>query len=268
MDLTGLDFATAMSDVGKGLIVKPLLQNYLYDAKFPEFDLHFRKESMERGPDGWFHPSTHPVMHERALYYYLTDSRFPVERKRYMGTIAVMMGKITHEFVQVCLTDAGIRPVGLQRCTTCPSERKCREPGVLDEKLGERGHLDGLLDLSGLSHIPEDQAYPVFEFKTVSNLRSLEDMDSAAYRKRWPEYWAQQQRYQRLSRRRYSVVLFMEPYWPFNMVEIHVPYDLAWNLQVDAKYRSVRQAVADKREPMACCGVKSCPTAALCGVKR
>lgn len=271
-DFTEFDFSGAMRDLSQGLLVKPVLHNYLYDARFPAFDLHFEKQDMERAPDNWFHPSTHPTMHPRVLYQYLAHPEvFPVEKKQYMGTLAVTLGKVVHEFIEVCLGDAGIRPAELQRCTTCPPRKKCTEPGVLDEELGERGHMDGLLTFEGIPNVPEEKVFPVFEFKTghdnFSRLTKIEDLDLDTFRTKWPDYYAQQQRYLRMSKRRWSIVLMMEVSYPFVMREFHVPYDIAFNAQVDAKYRQVRQAVADQRPPL-CCGSKGCISAIPCGVIR
>ena len=266
------DFGGSVRDVSRGLMVKPTLQTYLFDAKFPAFKLHFPKQQMERAPDNWFHPSTHPMWHEKVLYQYLASpGTFPVEKKQYFGTLSVTMGKVMHEFVQMCLTDTGIMPKALQRCTMCPPEKKCGEAGFADEELGERGHVDGLLDLTSLGpHVTEEKAFPVLEFKTshdnFGRLSSIEDLDLEAFKAKWPVYWAQQQRYLKLSGRRYSIVLFMEQAYPWVMREFHVPIDHEFNAAIDAKYRRVRQAVADQQPPL-CCGAKGCVASKICGLR-
>lgn len=272
MDFTEFDFSGAMRDLSQGLLVKPILQNYLYDARFPAFDLHFPEQEMERKPDRWFHPSTHPMMHERVLYQYLAHPEtFPVEKKKYMGTLAVTIGKVAHEFIQMCLTDAGVRPERLQECTMCPPKANCHESGVMDSDLGERGHMDGVLTFEGFPNVPDEKMEPLWEFKTshddFGRLTKVPDMDVEAFKAKWPVYWAQVQRYMRLSRRPYAIVLMMEMIYPFTMREFHIPYDAGFNATIDAKYRNVRQAVADQRPPM-CCGQKGCVSALPCGVRR
>lgn len=271
-DFMDFDFGGAVRDLSAGLLVQPVLQSYLFDAKFPAFDLHFPKQEMERKPDNWFHPSTHPGVHERVLYEYLAHpDTFPVEKKQYFGTLSVTMGKVTHEFVQMCLTDAGIMPAEMQVCTMCPPKANCKEAGFRDEELGERGHVDGLLDLTSLGpHLRPEQVKPIFEFKTshdnFGKLSSIENLDLDTFRKKWPDYYGQQQRYQKMSGRRFSVVLFMETMYPWTMREFHVPYDYEYNAMVDAKYRRVRQAVADQQPPI-CCGLRGCPAKRLCGLR-
>lgn len=270
VDLSGFDFRSSFRDISAGMVVKPILHTYLFDASFPAFDLHFEKQDMERKPDDWFHPSTHPDWPAMALYHYLSQpDTFPVEKKQYMGTLSVTLGKVMHEFVQVCLTDTGIMPPEMQVCSVCPPEANCSEAGVVNAELGERGHVDGLLNLSALPSVSEEMSWPVFEFKTshdnFGRLSGVEDMDLEAFRKKWPKYWSQQQRYQHLFGLRYSIVLMMETMYPWTMKEFHIPYDLGWNLEVDTKYRIVRQAVADQQPPGYCCGFKSCDAAPICG---
>ena len=165
----GMDFRHAIRDAAKGLLLKPVLTNYLFDAKFPAFDVHFPAEEMERRPDGWFHPSTHPMWSERQLFAYLAfPDLMQVERKQYMGTLSVTIGKAMHSFIAMCLKDAGVRPDRLNVCRVCPPDANCDEPGVVDAEAGERGHMDGILDLSGFSLPNPDLAEPVFEFKCLA----------------------------------------------------------------------------------------------------
>ncbi len=270
-DFTDFDFSGSVRQLSQGLLVRPLLENYLYDAKFPAFSVHFPEQQMERKPDDHFHPSTHPRWTEQALYRYIAHpDTFPLEKKQFMGTLAVTMGKVYHEFIQMCLEDAGVLPRAWQVCKMCPPKADCHEAGFSDPVLGERGHCDGLMDLSSLGpRVPEALRYPVFEFKTSNDnfgkLQKIEDLDLETFKKKWPDYYGQQQRYMKAWDRTMSVVLFMEPGYPFTMREFHVPLDRGYNLQVDEKYRRVRQAVADQREPF-CCRSKGCPAAALCGV--
>ena len=296
--LHGLDFGATMRDVTKGLLVKPVLHNYLYDAAFPDFDVKFRNHAMEREPDGWFHPSTHPLWSAGALYRYLTapPAEFPVEHKQYMNTLSITVGTAFHGFFEVCLEDAGIRPRHLNRCEVCPRECPapkgrgkvkvcgcpfddgplsplglhqvgCTEPGVVDFETGSRGHMDGVLDLSSLSTPSEAYDQPVFEFKTSSARSIFDDLDLEAYREKYPTYYAQNQEYMRITGRRMAIVLFMTMGFPWEMREIHVPFNPAFAADVRHKYLTVRQAVADQT-PVACCNLKGCPAWDLCRVEK
>lgn len=278
LDLASLDFRALMSDRRKGLVLKPILHNYLFDARFPDFSIHFRKMTMERQPDGWFHPSAHPLWPERALHHYLADpGSIIAEQKDYMGTLSVTVGTAMHGFIQMCLADAKVLPPELQRCGVCAPGEGCRapgateEPGVVDEEAGERGHMDGVLDLSSLSVPGPEWEHPVFEFKTSNQakLRKVDDLDLDRFTELWPDYYAQQQSYLRMSGRRMSIVVFMSMGYPWEMREFHVPFDREFAHGVREKYTRVRQHVADQVPPRDCCGPTtkqgaSCPARRLC----
>lgn len=266
------DFSSSMRDITKGLVVKSILQNYLFDARFPDFDLHFKNLGMQRDPDSWFHPSTHPTWSEGELYHYLAHpDSMQVEVKEYMGTLSVTIGSVMHEFIQMCLDDAGIMPRALQRCTVCPAAAQCKEPGVVDTEAGERGHMDGLLDLSRLS-VPEQMEGAIWEFKTTNlqKLRKLADLDLAHYRQMWPDYYAQVQSYMRMHGARMAVVTFMAMGFPWEMKEVHVPYDPFFAYEVRDKYLRVREAVesfAPVPEAWCCRKPRACPARAVCKVR-
>ena len=267
IDFAGFDFRGSFRDITQGLVLKPLLHSYLFNAKLPAITIHLDESEMgERRPDDWFHPSTHPLWSEMALYRYLTQPDiFPGEQMQYMNTLSVTVGKILHEFVQACLKDLGVLPPELQVCKVCPPERGCKEAGVLDADLGERGHVDGMLDLTQITSVLPPKRYPIFEFKTSNpqKLVSVQDMDLDGFRKKWPEYYGQQQSYQRMSGAPYSILLMMATGYPWEMREFHIPHDLGYATEVADKYRRVRQAVADQRPPT-CCGSKGCAAFTLC----
>lgn len=251
------DFSVAMRDIGQGLLLKPILTSYLYDARFPDFSIHFRKHDMNRRPDGWFHPSEHPLWDERQLFWYLTKPELMVpEIKEYMGTLAVTLGTAMHGFVQTCI---GPRGAGVL---------VAEEVGVADVEVGSRGNMDGILELP-------QRSQDVFEFKTSNpmKLNKVTDNDLDIYRAKWPEYYAQNQEYMRMSGITSTVVLFMSLSYPFTMKEFLVPYDEIFAMRVRNKYRRVRQAVADQAEPDPCCGLRSvrsknCPARETCVVGR
>lgn len=296
--LAGLDFRGTMRDAAKGLLVKPVLHNYLFDAEFPDFDMKFRNHQMNRPPDDWFHPSTHPLWPENALHHYLANPTLMLpEKKEYMGSLAITIGTAMHGLIEVCMEDAGIRPKALNTCTTCKPECErpvkgkrglrcgcarndgpltakgvhkelCTEPGTVDPVTKARGHMDGILDLSSMSTPSEIYDEPVFEMKTMNDRKqgTIPDLDLDVYRAKCPVYYAQNQEYMRMTGKRMTIVFIMTLGWPFGMSEIHVPYDVGFVQGIKDKYMRVRQAVADQR-PLACCGrLKTCPAGNACRI--
>lgn len=265
------------SAVTKKLIVSPVLFAYLHEAKYPpRFTVTFRNLETHRSPDGWFHPSTHPLMSERQLYYYLAEpDRWEQEVLTYESRMSVTMGSAVHDFVQMCLIDAGVLVEPTGTCVNCGREHgkkknQCDEHGAVDRELGSRGHMDGMLALDTNPQIP---GYGGFEFKTSNprTLGAIEDNDIEAFKKKWPEYYAQVQEYMRMTGFTYFIVLVLSLGYPWIPREFVVPYDVIFAAKTEAKYRRVREAVATGTLPEPCCGPRTkesraCP-ALLCPIK-
>ena len=84
----------------KGEVVVPALTAFLYDPKFPAFTIKVRKHWI-RPYDGTFHPSTHPLMGARELYYYLTDHQNLAEEPFDPNSVmAVTQGSFWHSFIR------------------------------------------------------------------------------------------------------------------------------------------------------------------------
>lgn len=263
-------FRKVLSDLSKGTILKPMLHSYLFEAAFPDLDLGFKKHELgARAPDGWFHPSTHPLWPERMLYWYLAEpTKFLAEPMEYMGTLSVTIGSVMHSFIQACLADLGVLvgpKDGLPYDFTPTGE-----PKVVDEETGARGAMDGIVKMMipSLPNVPRHG----FEFKTRTPLAGkINDLDLATYKAKHPVYYAQNQEYMRLSGLSNFIVVFLSMGYPWEMTEIHVPADQYFQEEVRQKYLRVRRAVADGIMPEPCCGPRSadakmCPARNVCPV--
>jgi hypothetical protein len=261
--------------VSQDLVVKPMVESYLHHAKFPDvFTVTFRNEGEERRPDGYFHPSTHPLMGERQLFYYLTRPEdWMAEEISYPSRMAMIMGTAVHSFIQMCMLDDGVlvRPKGT--CVACGKPHgfkkgQCPEHGAIDTELGRRGHGDGLLNLPkwGMGW---------FEFKTINDKAAirLSDHNLDWLKEKKPEYYAQIQDYLDMTGLPKAIILFAVLGYPWHLVEIEVPYDVAYATSLRAKYRRVREAVASGEVPDACCAplskeAKACCARGVCPVGR
>lgn len=254
-------FRRMLSTANRGEVLVPILQAALFDPSFKAFTVRV-DGFVARPPDGWFHPSTHPVAGERALYYYLTEPDRMINPIRDPHSVmAVTQGKFWHDFIQGVLLEAK----ALKRNPKPGRGMNAAEWPWKHEKTRSRGHTDGLT-------MDEE----VFEFKTMGKNRldrfpvgGPEDPDVLAYLRRiMPDYYAQGQEYMRLSgRRRWrAVILGME--YPYPMREITMTYDPFYADQIVQKYERVLQAVADQRPPSFCCGggaaAKECPARGIC----
>lgn len=247
----------------------PILHEYLETGKLPNpFKVSVRGGTGNRGPDGWFHPSSHPLLTERQLYLYLTDPDFwqpaPFD---YTIKMSAMIGSVVHDIVETALIDLGylVKPKGV--CVACGFDqpRNCREHGAKDPKTKSRGHLDGLLLINGVMR--------GFEFKTAMPraITDLQNNDIEAFRKKWPYYYSQVQEYMRMTGLTSFKVLVWAMGNPWDMREFTIEADIIFQKRTEALYLAAREAVEDGVMPMACCNPgsalsKSCP-ARSCPVK-
>ncbi len=277
-------FESIAGDAEKGLVLVPALRSFLYNAKYPDdFTVHFKKKQT-RTPDGWFHPSEHPLLPERMLYL---AGRFPQhvvpELLQPYSTLSVTMGKALHDFIEMCLQSLGLLMTPeMFEAEGIPYDPETREPKVSCEATGARGSMDGI-SLAMMLLWPELERQH-FEFKTTNErkLSKIKDLDLEAFRQTWPGYYAQAQEYQRMSGYRMSIVVMMALGYPWAMREFHIPYDEAFASGIEAKYLRVREAIAlDEqsdtlsldRLPEACCTPRSqaareCPAREMCPIGR
>jgi hypothetical protein len=265
------NFKRVLEGAASGLVLKPLLHSYLYEARFPDrFDVTFHKAGKPREPDGWFHPSTHPLMDARQLYYYLTaPAQWEAERLSYESRMAVTMGSAVHGFIEACIRHGGWMAPLEGECPACHRPHgvrkgQCDEYGAADPVLRRRGHMDGVLDIPGWGK-------GIFEFKTGGRADFATDLDLDWFKKRHLDYYAQVQEYMDLSGHRQAIVLFAQVGYPFVLNEFQVPYDAAFAARTREKYDLVRAFETAGQPPEACCPLRSsksrsCPASA-CPVK-
>lgn len=273
--MTSPAFRRMADQISQDMVLVPLIEGYLRAAKFPDvFSVTFRDEGKDRKPDGFLHPSIHPLLPERLLYYYLTQPEGLIpEQFEYENRMALIMGSGVHSFIQTCLIDAGLllKPTGT--CVACGrphGKRKndCDEWGALDKTYGRRGHMDGIIDLPGWGR-------GLFEFKTIGQKATFglshHNLDWLKQKK--PTYYAQVQDYLDMTGLEKAVIVFAILGFPWRLVEIEVPYDHAFMIKQRAKYARVREAERDGVLPDACCAIKSkesktCPARDICPVGR
>lgn len=254
-------FRTLVSNADAGMIAVPKMQAVLTDPKFKGFDVHVPGFASKRKPDGWFHPSTHPLWTERQLYYYLTQpkdlSEYPFDAS---GALAVTVGSTLHDTIQTVALANGML-VDFGKCA-CGSPHNPAELMLVDEESGTRGHSDGVW-------ADTDDG---FEIKTAHsavvdglNKVSFGPERLAVYREKKPQYYAQNQEYLRMSGRDLMIVMFVGTQYPYSFSEVHVPFDRVEAFRIRDKYMRVRQAVADGQVPNECCGSKpNCLVRSVC----
>lgn len=261
-----------------GAVLAPLVRMYFGEGRFPRnTKIVLPGGNPDRAPDDWFHPSTHPTMSARKLYYYLAEpERWQPEPWGYEGRMSVTVGTLMHSLVKMALVDLGIWQIPKGTCPCCgrlygPREGECDEPGVSDPVLRRRGHMDGVVMTPRLGMTG-------YDLKTINHfsVAKIPDGPESPEALQWlktkhPYYYGQMQEYMAMSGLRKVVMLFAGMGFPWHLKEIHVDYDPAYVLALEAKYRAVRAAVEAGEPPEACCPpfskeARSCP-ASSCPIK-
>lgn len=231
-------------------ILVPVIRSLLYAPDFDSFEVPVAGFT-ERLFDGWFHPSTHPLWSEKMLYVYLTDHDM-IEKEPFdpLGTMSVTQGNFWHSFFQNLLFHNGFvrdsTPEG-------KSTHDRVELFVEDWDTNTRGSMDGVLNSDKLP-IEFDEG---LELKTmVSSKLSKCPRTSPTdpilldwFREKCGVYYAQAQEYLRMSGLSVQRVIIIALEYPFEMIEIAVPFDQIFSQRVVEKYRRVIQAVADGVPP-------------------
>lgn len=231
-------FRNLIKEIHKGNVLTPILHSHLYNAIYPEFDVHFAGGKSQRPPDGWFHPSAHPTMTPRKLYYYMQGKNLIAEPMEYMGALSTTMGTAVHGFIQMCLKDNGVLLDD--------------EVYVEHSETKSRGSMDGILKITGWGT-------GGFEFKT-SNMQKLSgytDNDVEGFKKKWPTYYGQVQEYMRISGLRQFVVLFMGMGYPWTLKECQMDFDAPYAFEIETKYLKVLKHLEMGVPPEPCCAPKS-----------
>jgi hypothetical protein len=249
----------------KGLLLKPALFEYMMTGKYPrKWQVVFRQPP-DRAPDGFFHPSSAPMMGERQLYYFLTEpGRWEREPFDYPARMSTFIGSAVHDFVKMCLTELHflIPPEGA--CIACGlnQPRQCDEHGMLDSELGARGHADGIMKDA------------IFELKTCAPLILLKvpDLDQEFFKERWPGYYYQVHDYGRMTGYQRARILIVGIGMPWEMREFVIEFEPDVMNEIAEKYRSVRRHEELGVPPQPCCApssaqARSCP-ATGCEIRR
>lgn len=273
-DTTSLRFRRfAKETLSEDTVLVKRVHGYFNSGKFPKrVEAHLIDRHVERSPDGWFHPSTHPGWTERSLYAYLTQpAALDLRGWNYEGRLSANLGTMAHELIKEALIDDGalIRPDG-DVCDSCLLPRKgrglkCNEHGFSDTFTMSRGHIDGML------HPRLGLGVGGMDLKTSNgmSMKNLTNGDVEFFRTKWPYYYDQMQEYMRISGLRFFIVLFLSMGFPWEMKEVRVDYDEVRAFEIERKYLRVREAAEAGKVPGDCCKFSGksndeCPSATLC----
>lgn len=255
--------ANAYDNILKRLAAKelilPILENQMRSDTWPDrYPIWVDSSPYYGAGDGYFHPSTHPLMTPRQLYYmFHPDHRHLIEHEPFsiQREMTLSMGSALHAVVQTQMIMTGMTS----------------EDHIEVEYINTEHHVRGRTDMV-FFHPTEGPL--IVELKTRTNRKfdetTVEDMPS----------WQIQTALacDNLSKKydtdfTYAVLIMIESGYPFRMKELRIERNDALLRDTYAKFDYVRQAIADNVPPTLCCALdskemKSCRARHACWLRK
>lgn len=235
----------------QGEVIAPLFRSALTHPRWSKFSIEMDPYE-ERSPDGWFHPSTHPLWGSAELYWWVTrPEAFEPPGTDPTKTLAVSVGNMFHDFFQ----HIGLAHDILVKHDIC-GHPEARTSGFMDAQAevcledadtNTRGHGDGQIN-------PDIMPRAGFEAKSINPMtgsgipanKHVEDPQLLDWLKeRKPEYVAQAYDYLRLTGWERMIFLIIPTAYPFTFVEIHLTRDERAIRGIESKYREVIERVGE-----------------------
>lgn len=207
-------------------MVAPYVQAALLNPTWPDNFIvpdPYYHDSLD---DDYFHPSTHALYGERALYEMLHPVRRKHLKKRqddYTGIMTPLMGTMMHHVIQQKLIHAGL-------VTKDDVEIK-----LVDEERHWRGHAD-------------------LRFKgELVDIKSMNSMSFERFKGPYRSWVHQLHPYMDKLGLKTSLVLIAEMGRPWRLKEVRVNLEPKLLDQIYTKWERVRKAIANNEPPQTCC---------------
>jgi len=233
-----MSFESLLKGIAQKDIVLPYLELAMMSDKWPD---HYTVDIdsspyyglTETGePDGYFHPSTHPLCPPRQLYYMMHPehrSQMVRERNTTTSAMTLSMGSALHGIVQTQL-----QMIGLLVPEKTEVEYILHEHHV-------RGKIDFILDL------PDGEKNLVGEMKTQNSFGFKKQ------EKVKPEWDAQLSLAEYSQNADHGVLILVEAGWPYSLREFaHKRNDNLLD-EIFDKFSLVHQAIESNEPPRHCC---------------
>lgn len=232
-------------------LLLPYLENQILSGTWPDsYTVTIDSSPYYGSGDGYFHPSTHPLMGERQLYYMFhpeTRDQMIREQTSLRREITLSVGTSIHAVIQTQFQMAGlVKPENI-------------EVEYINADHHVRGRIDFIVD-----H-PTGQTIPV-ELKTMTGRRFNQQTEIK------PEWDAQLSLALDAVGQDTGVLLLVEVGYPYGIKEFKVPRNDKLLSEIYAKFARVREAIALNRPPLYCCTLgskelQSCPARFCCWLK-
>jgi len=241
-------YTSIFNKLADGQMVVPHLESALLSDDWPEsYSIEIDSGEYYGKGDGYFHPSTHPLMGARELYYrFHPDTRDLViqERKSLQSHMTLAMGSALHGVIQTQLQMAGLL-----------------SPGDIEvEYVNHDHHVRGRIDFI-LNH-PSGE-------RVICELKTQNSFAFSKQEKVKPAWDAQLSLAMDAKGFDYGILLVMESGFPYGFREFRVPRNDSLLSEIYAKFDMVRSCIAMNTPPKFCCALGSkemdnCPARFQC----
>lgn len=240
----------------RDLILPYFEAGLLADTWPASYDIKVDSSPYYGAGDGYFHPSTHPLMGERQLYYLFHPDHqheMVAERNSVARQMTFAMGSAGHAVLQTQMD-----MVGLIKDPTPITGDIERE--YVNEAHKVRGRIDWIV------HHPNGTRIPV-EFKTRTRWLARKQMEPEA------SWVAQLNLGLDAMDEDLGIVLMMEAGHPWTLQEFHVQRDRELIDAIYTKFDRVRVAISQDDPPKYCCSpgskeMDACPARHACWLKK
>lgn len=229
-------------------IILPILENQMRADDWPEsFTVTVDSSpyyglNADGSPDGYFHPSTHPMRTARQLYYeFHPEHRKSIEHEPFslQRLMTLSVGTSIHAILQTQMQMTGL--VG--------------EDDLEVEYINREHHVRGRADM--VVHHPTEGPVMVeiktrnsrrFDTTTIETMPSWQAQLSLACHNLSEQYDHDF---------RYGILLMAESGWPFRLKELRVERNDRLLDEIYRKFDFVRESIAQNTPPPLCCGYDS-----------
>lgn len=230
--MTNPGWSSLLNRLANNELILPALENQILADRWPEsYTVTIDSSPYYGHGDGMFHPSTHPLMGARQLYYlFHPDTRDLAlkERRGLQQQMTLAMGSALHGVVQTQFEMSGlVKSDNIEVEYTIPEHRI-------------RGRIDFIVDHPNGTTIPvEMKTINSFGFKSQKRIKPA-----------WDAQLSIALDYLGLDT---GVLLMVEAGWPYQMREFLVHRNVELLDEIYTKFALVRTCIERNTPPPHCC---------------
>jgi hypothetical protein len=249
--LVATGFDSILNRLAARDLVLPFLEAAMLADNWPKtYTIEIDSSEYYGAGDGYFHPSTHPLMGERELYYiFHPDTRDVMawERPSVQREMTLAVRSAMHGVVGTMLKMA----------------RLCTDDDIEHEYVNTAHHVRGRIDF--IVTLPNGQRIPV-EMKGRTHFKYSKETEAS------PAAVAQLNLGLDAVGEDLGVVLMQEDGYPYRWREFPVKRDRLLLNEIYARFDRVRAAIARNEPPTFCCAdgsqaMKACPARHVCWLR-